>query len=178
MAFSLKVTLEIESRSGEDDIQLDDAPWMVVFHGIADAWLRPFDADGWRLRHGNLRVADSPYSPHLADDVRGSMTRSGSPTAWPSIMTRRSARSPACTTTLARQPRFIQLRSCRSQPVHPEPPATAGLLWDNGGVSWSPGPTCWPAATLRKGGRSPARPCSWRPACPGSSPAATSVADR
>lgn len=31
----------------------DDLRWFVVFNGIADAWLWGFDADSWRLRHGN-----------------------------------------------------------------------------------------------------------------------------
>lgn len=31
----------------------DDLRWFVVFNGIADAWLWGFDADGWRLRHGD-----------------------------------------------------------------------------------------------------------------------------
>src|SRR5690606_14608272 len=30
----------------------DDLRWFVVFNGIADAWLWGFDADDWRLRHG------------------------------------------------------------------------------------------------------------------------------
>jgi hypothetical protein len=30
-----------------------DLRWFVVFNGIADAWLWGFDADGWRLRHGD-----------------------------------------------------------------------------------------------------------------------------
>ncbi len=31
----------------------DDMNWLLVFGGIADAWLSGFDADGWQLRHGN-----------------------------------------------------------------------------------------------------------------------------
>jgi hypothetical protein len=31
----------------------DDLRWFVVFNGIADRWLWGFDADGWRLRHGD-----------------------------------------------------------------------------------------------------------------------------
>jgi hypothetical protein len=31
----------------------DDLRWFVVFNGIADATLWGFDADGWRLRHGD-----------------------------------------------------------------------------------------------------------------------------
>jgi hypothetical protein len=31
----------------------DDVRWLVVFNGIADAWLWGFDADGWCLRHGD-----------------------------------------------------------------------------------------------------------------------------
>jgi hypothetical protein len=30
-----------------------EAHWIIVFHGVADTWLRPFDADGWRFRHRN-----------------------------------------------------------------------------------------------------------------------------
>jgi hypothetical protein len=30
-----------------------DLRWFIVFGGIADAFLWGFDADGWRLRHGN-----------------------------------------------------------------------------------------------------------------------------
>ena len=30
----------------------EDLRWFVVFNGIADRWLWGFDADGWRLRHG------------------------------------------------------------------------------------------------------------------------------
>jgi hypothetical protein len=31
----------------------EDVRWIVVLGGIADMWLWGFDADGWRLRHGN-----------------------------------------------------------------------------------------------------------------------------
>jgi len=31
----------------------DGLTWFVVLAGIADAWLCGFDADGWRLRHGD-----------------------------------------------------------------------------------------------------------------------------
>jgi hypothetical protein len=31
----------------------EDNRWFLAFHGIADAWLWGFDADGWRLRHGD-----------------------------------------------------------------------------------------------------------------------------
>ncbi len=31
----------------------EDLRWFVVFNGIADRWLWGFDADGWRLRHGD-----------------------------------------------------------------------------------------------------------------------------
>ena len=53
----------------------------------------------------------------------------------------------------------------------------ANIVRDRGG-SWSPGPTCWRAGTVRGTGRCSVLPCFWSPACPGSSRPATSAADR
>jgi hypothetical protein len=54
----------------------DDLRWFVVFNGIADRWLWGFDADGWRLRHGEpanaslgiLPMDDGPVA--TIDDAR------------------------------------------------------------------------------------------------------------
>lgn len=56
-------------------IDWDLARWMVVFGGIADIDLFPFDADGWQLRHGApaagrlgiLPIGDNP--PITVDDA-------------------------------------------------------------------------------------------------------------
>ena len=68
------------------------------------------------------------------------------------------------------------IRADRSRAAHPVAAGQTSCV--TGGVSWSPGPTCWRAATRRRTGRSSARPCFWSPACPGSSRSATSAADR
>ena len=47
-----------------------DVSWFVVFNGIADEWLWDFDADGFRLRHGDPahRATGPPPAPNLLDD--------------------------------------------------------------------------------------------------------------
>jgi hypothetical protein len=41
----------------------DDVRWFVVFNGIADRWLWGFDADGWRLRHGDPALGSLAILP-------------------------------------------------------------------------------------------------------------------
>ena len=49
----------------------NDLRWLVVFNGIADAWLWGFDADDWQLRHGDpamgtLGILPRPVRTDLA----------------------------------------------------------------------------------------------------------------
>jgi hypothetical protein len=41
----------------------DDLRWFVVFNGIADRWLRGFDTDRWRLRHGDPAMGSLAIVP-------------------------------------------------------------------------------------------------------------------
>lgn len=46
-----------------------DLRWFVVFNGIADAWLWGFDADRWRLRHGDPAGGMLAILPAQGDPV-------------------------------------------------------------------------------------------------------------
>src|SRR6266567_3042623 len=46
----------------------DDLRWLIVFNGIADAWLWAFDADGWRLRYENPASGMLGVLPRLDGD--------------------------------------------------------------------------------------------------------------
>ena len=51
----------------------DDLRWFVVFNGIADANLWGFDADGWRLRHGDPAAGMLGILPEAEGGARATL---------------------------------------------------------------------------------------------------------